>query len=384
MKIKFLRNVFFALSLLVGIGILGNVVVTPFAGASYLKASTITPAQINALGIPAAWNAASNIPAIASGVTYAPTNSLTVTVAGTLNLNVGGVNTPTVWSVGDLLYFDGTNWQQISNSGGSVTVPASGIMKAVSSVLTTAVAGTDYGSPIAQQGVIDLLYAASGVYSSSVAGALTLATAIPNTLSQGFYNYSPASAVNATQTAGWYWCVGSSTTLAQCYNNQYYPASAVAAVIPASNTPFSTANTPGTSYANTLSAYLPFASVNVPANVLGVRGSISTLLAFNNNNSSQAKTCGLTYGGNGTGAPPIIQSNTTATGFINTMTMFNVGNLTYQKWSAAQATYSGSQYYANVNSAVAQSLWISCELSTSGTTDYVMLQQYTTSISSAP
>jgi hypothetical protein len=294
-----------------------------------------------------------------------------------------------VFAVGDMAYFDGTYWQQISSAGGggssNISIAGTPVAGQLAGWTTASQVQGVYAPTLLQQGVIDLLYAASGVFSSAAPGSMVLATAVPNTVSQGLYVYLPASAAYTTQAAGWYWGIMNGTSSVQVYNNQYYPASGIAASIPASSVAFA-GNGPGTSFANALGGNLvPFASVNIPANTLGSRGSISTYIGFGNNNNSNTKQCGVIYGGTGNPSSlPAFTATTTATGAAFNINMYNVGNLTYQKWSLGYASAGIAQYYSNVNSAAAQSMWISCGLSTSGTSDYVMVQQYAITTQSAP
>jgi hypothetical protein len=149
MNIKFLKNTLAGSLLLAMISIVLSTTSIPQAVASYTKTSTITPQQVNALGVPAAWNAATNTPTITSNVAYAPTNSLTVTTGGTINLNVNNCACSTVFAVGDMAYFDGTYWQQISSAGGGSGVPSvNGITTALNIVAGTNVTVTTAGSSV--------------------------------------------------------------------------------------------------------------------------------------------------------------------------------------------------------------------------------------------
>lgn len=393
MNLKYLKNVFFGISAFAAISLLASMLSIQPAIASYTLVTTIKPQQVNALGIPASWNAATNTPTIASGVAYAPTNSLTVTTGGTINLNVNNCACSTVFAAGDLVYFDGTYWQQISSAGGSGVPSVNGITTALNIVAGSNVTVSTAGSSVTvaataataqptAQGTISLIYPASGVASSSTAGAVTLATALPNTIATS-YIYLPSSAVNATQTAGFYYCVGSSSTLAQCYNNTY-AASGVAASIPATPTAFTTANVAGTGFANALNTYVTFASVNIPANTLGARGSITTKIEFASNNSSNAKTCGWVYGATG-GTPSLSNGNTTS---VNTTyflsTLYSNGSPTVQKYTTENPSAAYAQYTLAVNSALAQPFSITCQLAATGTTDWVMIQQYSINATGAP
>ena len=148
MNLKYVKNVFFGISAFAGIFLLASMLSIQPAIASYTLVTTIKPQQVNALGIPAAWNAATNTPTIASGVAYAPTNSLTVTTGGTINLNVNNCACSTVFAAGDLVYFDGTYWQQISSAGGSGVPSVNGITTALNIVAGSNVTVTTAGSSV--------------------------------------------------------------------------------------------------------------------------------------------------------------------------------------------------------------------------------------------
>ena len=161
MNIKFLKNTLAGALLLAMISIVLSTTSIPQAVASYTKTSTITPQQVNALGVPAAWNAATNTPTITSNVAYAPTNSLTVTTGGTINLNVNNCACSTVFAVGDMAYFDGTYWQQISSAGGggssNISIAGTPVAGQLAGWTTASQVQGVYAPTLLQQGVIDLL-----------------------------------------------------------------------------------------------------------------------------------------------------------------------------------------------------------------------------------
>lgn len=73
-------------------------------------------AQVNAMSLPLAWNASTNVPVLASGTAPVGNNCYKVTVAGTSVLD----SNPS-WNEGDLLYFDGLAWQRIPLTQSGVT-----------------------------------------------------------------------------------------------------------------------------------------------------------------------------------------------------------------------------------------------------------------------
>ena len=101
------------------------------------------------------WNASTNAPALASG---AGTNGdlWKVSVAGTTSIN--GVN---VWNVGDLLIFDGTNWDKIDGITNEVVSVAglSGVISASALKSALAIAADD----VSGLGALDTITPGTGV-----------------------------------------------------------------------------------------------------------------------------------------------------------------------------------------------------------------------------
>lgn len=86
------------------------------SGPSTTIAAKYLPASLTgALTYQGSWNANTNTPTLASG-TGTKGYYYVVNVAGSTNLD--GVNT---WNIGDWAIFNGTIWQRLQNSGGTVT-----------------------------------------------------------------------------------------------------------------------------------------------------------------------------------------------------------------------------------------------------------------------
>lgn len=123
-------------------------------------------------------------------------------------------------------------------------------------------------------------------------GAATLSTALAATPAiTSCYGYVPANSVAAAFTAGWYYCVFSSTTAFIVYNNPTYTAGTP--VIPGTPTPF--VATGQGSVAGSSAAITAY-SLSIPGNTLGLNGGLRVSAAWSYTSSAANKTMAINYG----------------------------------------------------------------------------------------
>ena len=123
-------------------------------------------------------------------------------------------------------------------------------------------------------------------------GALTLTTALQLTYTNA-YVYLPTNAIVTGSTAGWYYAVFSSTTLATVYNNIY---TSGIPTIPSSPTAFVTTG-PG-AYVQTTATIVAI-SLPVIGNTFGLSGGLSCCFISTVNNSANNKSIYPFYGASG-------------------------------------------------------------------------------------
>jgi hypothetical protein len=175
-------------------------------------------------------------------------------------VSVSAASTP---SVGDVLTIDTVSG--VTNGTASFHTPAAG----TSTVVT-------YAVPVG--------LAPSGTISDAAA-TVTLGTAFDSTLTYGAYLYMPLHSITATNAAGLYWFVGTSTTTGHFCNNTYDPATQNP-IPPTSCTAFTDA-VPG-AYTATTGTSIEVARRSSIS--LGTTGLIDWNWAFRNNNSAGAKS----------------------------------------------------------------------------------------------
>lgn len=245
--------------------------------------------QVGAIGQPSAsWNASTNTPALASNSppSTAPF-AYTVSVAGTTTLD--GISS---WAVGDVLYTDGTHWQQIAAS--NVGITTSLLLKGNGAGGAAAAApGIDYlPGPLLACNVPIAPFLPDGSVGAN--GALTLGTSMA-TQAGGVYThlwgYFPANVINGSNAADFYYIVMSSGTAGQVFNNLYTPGTNAIGTgswhVPASPTAFS--GTAGSSF-SAGTASITSHSFVIPANSLGPNGNILTDCFSRNNSTAGTKT----------------------------------------------------------------------------------------------
>lgn len=125
-------------------------------------------------------------------------------------------------------------------------------------------------------------------------GALTSGTALPATYSGGIWLYFPAGAVFSGSSAGFFWCVMSTTTAGTCYTNTYTYNSTDPKAIPSSPTAVSDAG-PG-AYTGT-TGDINFLTINIPGGKMGPNGVAIVKYQQTMTSNANAKTTKLYFGG---------------------------------------------------------------------------------------
>lgn len=333
-------------------------------------AVTITPANINGLGLPINWNASTNTPTLVSSTPPASGNAYLVTVAGTTTLD--GIST---WSVGDIAYFGANStWQRIA---GVALVTAVQKGDGVGG-LTSAVSGVDYGAPILFQNSVEILIPPTGSIANN--GALTLGTALAQTLSDGCWMSFPPGAIATsipTSSSILYWVVMSSTTLGTIFNNTYTPGTNLP-LPPVSPTAFATTG-PG-AYTQ-VTASIALAKPTVPGNVMGNNGSIALQVWMRSNNSAGAKILNSQFG---VAAAGFSINETTQTQTTASVVIYNKGNPKKQKCNPAGIIVSGnsSTQTFSTDTTVAQSLSVLGQIAVA--TDWLQLDAYSAVVTGSP
>ncbi len=129
-------------------------------------------------------------------------------------------------------------------------------------------------------------------FTGTTNGAITLSKALGNSSPRAFV-YFAANTVNASQPAGWYPALFTSTTQATVYNDVYIPADGVHPTWPASPTAFSGAVPGGAGTTATITAF----TFTLPGGLLGPSGMIEGSCMMESNNSATNKVVGAALGG---------------------------------------------------------------------------------------
>lgn len=302
---------------------------TDAATANIPTINTPTATAIaNRLGIPLNWNATTNTPTLASGTPPANGQDYVVTVAGTTTLDGNSS-----WNVGDILYFGADSlWHRIAAPPvtGTAIVQSDG-----SGGLVAAVSGVGYlPGPLIQTGIPVGLPPSSVVTNN---GVVTFGTALTVGYPGGVWLYFPAGALYIGSLAGFYYSTAT-TTVATVYTN--YLAASTSGMggtgvftIPASPTP-TVATGPGAFVQTTATVFAPGASV--PANTMGVNGSITVRLAVRNNTTAGNKTLQAVFGASTTTATINSLGVTTAAQTAQVATIYNRGVANAQIVPSAQ------------------------------------------------
>jgi hypothetical protein len=200
-------------------------------------------------------------------------------------------------------------------------------------------------------------------------GQITLGTALPRTYSVGIWLYLPAGAVSGG-AAGLYWCVMSSTTVGQVYTNF---ADTSLGFVP--YTPTGTlVNAVGSNaaYTQTTSTNIVLIKGAVPANSMGIKGSLRSIQQFSCINNANAKSVQLQFG-----ASNIIYNAGVATsnGAQTLATIRNCGATNSQVANYNSLTGLGTStnigYYSN-DTTVDQPIQVSANISVA--TDYIIFE----------
>jgi hypothetical protein len=284
-----------------------------------------------------------------------------VTVAGTPGLDaVGGL------AVGDYLFQTGTVWDVAYGVS-----PTTAMKKGNGSGgLADAVLSVDYAAPISIQSALEVVMPSSGSIGNN--GALTLTTALQNTLSDGCWMTFPVGAIAAgiPAAAGMkYWVAMSSTTVGVIYNNTYTPGTNLPTP-PTTPTAFVTTG-PG-AFTQVTGTDVTAYSVTIPANTLGPNGSIDIELWGRANNSAGTKAIRCFLGGQNLG--PTINLTTGQQQSMMSR-IANKQNAKKQKNNASGRNVSGnsSTLFGTVDTTLAQTLVVNFNLAVN--TDWVCLDE---------
>jgi hypothetical protein len=154
--------------------------------------------------------------------------------------------------------------------------------------------GADW-CPAGGEAILYMLKLPVGVastFTGTTDGAFTLGTALNEPIDKG-YLYFPASSLNASQAAGFYYVEMSSNTAGIAYNNTYTPGTDTNAVEPTSKTAFSGAVPGGTG----VTPEITLAQYTVKGGAMGQWGSVFTDHAVSCTTSSNNKTVRIRFGG---------------------------------------------------------------------------------------
>jgi hypothetical protein len=148
--------------------------------------------------------------------------------------------------------------------------------------------GENSGQSIISQSCTPIGIAPTGSIGAN--GALTLGTALNAAFTSGLYLYFPAGAAFSGSSAGYFWCVMSTTTLGTVFNNQPgnepTPPEAATAIVDAG---------PG-AYTGSLVTQTAV-TIPVPGKLLGRNGQLLFNQEFIYNNSAGSKVCVNSFGG---------------------------------------------------------------------------------------
>lgn len=214
------------------------------------------------------------------------------------------------------------------------------------------------------QSHIPFIFCSSGSMGNN--GAITGLMALPNTYASA-YIYMPAGAISSGSAAGWYYFVGSSATAGTVFNNLYTSGTPQ---IPASPTAFVTTG-PG-AFTQTTAAFIAGYTLAIPANTIGLNGTIRVSGMVSYNNSAGAKSYQLSYGGAalGSGVPTADTNSGFVAGFSNRGVTNSQVPLT--SFSLAGTAGTTGPNYPAIDSTAAQPLAINLKLATA--TDFVALE----------
>jgi hypothetical protein len=184
-------------------------------------------------------------------------------------------------------------------------------------------------------------------------GTYTAGTAYNTTYSGGIWLYFPATAF-ATASAGFYWCVASSTTAFQVYTD-----ATAATLITGSNSGFTGSTSQQTAV-----------SVTLPGGVVGANGKVRIAASSSCNATAGQKSMQFALG-----ATNLTIVNSASVLAINSVqTIANRNSLSRQRLSNFSSA-TGSGGYATIDTSADQT--ISIKLTLAVATDVVVLEDYT-------
>lgn len=126
--------------------------------------------------------------------------------------------------------------------------------------------------------------------------AITLNTALQKTYSVantgGIYLYFAQNAINGNNSAGYYYCIMSSTTTGTVYNNVY-----MGNIPAAPPTTINFTGTPSGAFSLTTNTLYTAHTTIIPGNFLGITGVLRSDHYSSLNNNSNSKYCGVLFGG---------------------------------------------------------------------------------------
>lgn len=220
---------------------------------------------------------------------------------------------------------------------------------------------------ILSQAAIPFIKASSGSMANN--GAVTAMTALPKTYSNGAYLYLPANAIQAGSAAGWYWFVGSSTTAGTVYNSTYTSGTPIVGT----TTAFATTG-PGAFTGDT--GAVTFVTITVPANSLGINGSLDIRSGWVFNNTAGTKAMAANYGGTAVWS----QTQTNQLSLYAIGTAQNRGSLAVQTMSYMFATQTstakGQSTTADGTVDTAASQTVTFTATNNTATDHTILEHY--------
>lgn len=201
--------------------------------------------------------------------------------------------------------------------------------------------------------------APSGTIGTGTSGQLTLGTALARTYSEGLWLYLPAIATTPAITAGLYYCVMSSTTVGTIYSNG--PGSAALNI------------TAGTTYTGSTSEQTLY-SLTLPANAMGVSGSLELKSIWSQNNNANAKSASSRLGGT-----LIMSQNVASTASLQSYIILrnrNAANVqtAYASSNSAFATATTANNAYTIDTSVDSTFLIAGLLTTA--TDYLIMEGF--------
>ena len=222
-------------------------------------------------------------------------------------------------------------------------------------------------------------------------GTVTFDTALPTglgTTNTRCWMFFPANAISGDTTGGLYYCVLSSSTVAQIYAGKVGGATGVTTAF----TPFVpttlTAAAPGTVpiYTPSVNTFITLAAVTIPGGAMGPNGQIYYTQQLRFSNTATGKATQVTFGG---------ISLSQISGFGSTDAIVGGGFITNQARQTSQAVITNSgnalpfyaggvaNAYISANTAIDQLLAFTLRLNTAAT-DVIVLEAFSVQVLFSP